>query len=106
ENFNGYFDASGELDARYTESYARYGLSGSGRGWSAVDERFDLTKEPHEPFRFGWIVEIDPHRPKARPRKRTMLGRFKHEGSTTSLSADGRVVVYMGDDERGDYIYK
>src|SRR5699024_11017174 len=26
ENFNGYFDASGRLDSRYAESYARYGI--------------------------------------------------------------------------------
>ena len=106
ENFNGYFDASGELDSRHTKSYERYGLDGEGRGWSDVDERFDLTKSPNEPFRFGWVVEIDPFRPNAKPRKRTMLGRFKHEGATTALTDDGRVVVYLGDDERGDYIYK
>ncbi|MGH3357633.1 MAG: PhoX family protein, partial [Nocardioidaceae bacterium] len=107
ENFNGYFDASGDLDAAYAESYERYGITGvDSRGWSAVDERFDLTAEPHESFRFGYIVEIDPHRPTSKPRKRTMLGRLKHEGATTALTNDGRVAVYMGDDEAGDYIYK
>ncbi|UYM03692.1 PhoX family protein [Solicola gregarius] len=106
ENFNGYFDASGDLDPAYADSYARYGLTGEGRGWSGVDDRFDLTTEPNEPYRHGYVVEIDPHRPNAKPRKLTMLGRFKHEGATTSLSEDGRVVVYLGDDERGDYIYK
>ena len=107
ENFNQYFDASGELDPRYAESYARYGISGTdSRGWSEVDERFDLTAEPHEPFRFGWIVEIDPYNPDSTPRKHTMLGRFKHEGANVALADDGRVVAYMGDDERGDYLYK
>ncbi len=107
ENFNQYFDKSGELDARYTESYARYGITGTGsRGWSEVDPRFDLTTEPHEPFRFGWIVEVDPSDPTATPRKHTMLGRFKHEGANVALADNGRVAVYMGDDERGDYIYK
>ncbi|MGZ8737195.1 MAG: PhoX family protein [Nocardioides sp.] len=107
ENFNQYFDKSGELDARYTESYARYGITGIGsRGWSEVDPRFDLTTEPHEPFRFGWIVEVDPGDPDATPRKHTMLGRFKHEGANVALADNGRVAVYMGDDERGDYIYK
>jgi secreted PhoX family phosphatase len=106
ENFHGYFDATGNLDPRYTTSYERYGLTGAGRGWSVADERFDLTVEPHEPFRFGWIVEIDPYDPKARPVKRTMLGRLKHEGANIRISANGHAVAYMGDDERGEYLYK
>lgn len=106
ENFNQYFDASGPLDARYTAAYARYGITGSGRGWSEVDPRFDLTTEPHEPHRFGWIVEVDPFRPKSQPIKHTMLGRFKHEGANISIAPNGRAVAYMGDDERGDYLYK
>jgi hypothetical protein len=106
ENFNGYFDASGPLDTRYAESYARYGVSGRGRGWHEVEDRFDLTKEPHEPFRFGWIVELDPTDPRSTPRKHTMLGRFKHEGANVTIADTGHAVVYMGDDERGDYIYR
>ncbi len=106
ENFNQYFDKSGALDARYTAEYARYGITGSGKGWSEVDPRFDLTTDPHEPHRFGWIVELDPTNPKAAPRKHTMLGRFKHEGANIVISASGHAVAYMGDDERGDYIYR
>jgi uncharacterized protein len=107
ENFHQYFDASGDLDPRYAESYARYGITGEDtRGWSVADERFDLTTEPHEPFRFGWIVEIDPYSPKARPVKHTMLGRFKHEGANIRIAADRRAVAYMGDDEKGEYLYK
>jgi secreted PhoX family phosphatase len=109
ENFNQYFEASGSVDPAYAESYARYGITGDPedpRGWLAVDRRFDLTKEPHEPFRFGWVVEIDPSNPDSTPRKRTMLGRFKHEGANIAISKDGHAVAYMGDDERGDYIYK
>ena len=107
ENFNQYFGASGAKDARYATSYARYGITGSGdRGWKDVDPRFDLTAEPHEPFRFGWIVELDPLDPKSTPRKHTMLGRFKHEGANIQIAPDGRAVAYMGDDERGDYLYK
>ena len=107
ENFNQYFDRSGALDIRYATSYARYTVTGTGtRGWSEVDERFDLTTEPHEPFRFGWIVEIDPHDPTSTPRKHTMLGRMKHEGANVALSPDGHVVAYMGDDQVNEYLYK
>jgi secreted PhoX family phosphatase len=107
ENFNQYFERSGDLDPRYTESYARYGIDGSSsRGWASVDPRFDLTTEPHEPFRFGWVVEVDPYDPRSTPVKHTMLGRFKHEGANITIAPSGHAVAYMGDDERGDYLYK
>ncbi len=108
ENFNQYFDLpeGGTLDARYTAEYARYGINGKGRGWSEVELRFDLAAEPHEPHRFGWIVEVDPTDPTSTPVKHTMLGRFKHEGANIIISRSGRAVAYMGDDERGDYLYK
>ncbi len=109
ENFNQYFEASGAIDPAYAESYDRYGITATvedSRGWRHVDPRFDLTEEPHEPFRFGWIVEVDPYRPSSTPRKRTMLGRFKHEGANIAVDRSGRVAAYMGDDERGDYLYK
>ena len=79
--------------------------SGS-RRFDRVDERFDLSKHPNEVNRFGWVVEIDPFDPDSTPVKHTALGRFKHEGATTTLARDGRVVAYMGDDERFEYLYK
>ena len=107
ENFNQYFERSGTSPAEYEASYARYGINGSSaRGWASVDPRFDLSQEPNEPFRFGWIVELDPYDKDALPRKHTMLGRLKHEGANMALTDDGRAVAYMGDDERNDYIYK
>jgi len=107
ENFNQYFDRSGTVPEAYKASYARYGVTGSGsRGWSEVDDRFDLSKEPNEPFRFGWIVELDPYERDEAPRKHTMLGRVKHEGANIIVADNGQVVAYMGDDERGDYLYK
>jgi secreted PhoX family phosphatase len=107
ENFNGYFRDAGTPPAVQAEAYRRYGVTGGkGRGWERVDPRFDTTNEPNEPNRFGWIVELDPSDPTSAPRKLTALGRMKHEGATTALADDGRVVVYMGDDERFDYTYK
>ncbi|WP_149183573.1 PhoX family protein [Streptomyces sp. TRM49041] len=102
ENFNQYF-AHGS-----TPADKRYGI-GSGateRKWERFDRRFDAAQEPNEPHRFGWVVELDPYDPESTPRKRTALGRFKHEAAQPRLTDDGRPVVYMGDDERFDYFYK
>ncbi|WP_410537714.1 PhoX family protein [Streptomyces sp. KL2] len=109
ENFNQYFaNAASVADPDVKARLARYGMSGgaSGRKWERFDDRFDLTKEPNEANRFGWVVEVDPYDPDSVPRKRTALGRFKHEAAEPRLTADGRPVVYMGDDERFDYFYK
>ena len=103
ENFNGNFSNGG-----YNVAQARYGLSANGFGyrWHEHDPRFDVLEEPNEPNRFGWVVEIDPYDPRSVPVKRTALGRIKHEGATVTLAKDGRAVVYTGDDERFEYIYK
>ncbi len=106
ENWNGYFSAP-EAPEDQQDAYDRYGITGStGRAWEKVDPRFDLTREPNEVNRFGWIVEVDPTDPRSTPRKHTALGRTKHEAATTAVADDGRVVVYLGDDERFDYLYK
>lgn len=108
ENWNGYFgtDAPDWMAAR-TPLEARYGVSanGSGYGWHRAEPRFDLAKNRNEINHFGWVVEIDPFNPKATPVKRTALGRIKHEGATC-VESRGRVVVYTGDDENGEYLYK
>jgi hypothetical protein len=74
--------------------------------WFRFDERFDLARHPHEAHRFGWVVEIDPMDPASTPVKRTALGRKSTESATCTQARDGRVVVYMGDDARFEYLYK
>ncbi len=104
ENFNGYFKGL----QTPSPDHKRYGINEKGAGyrWHEFDERFDVSMHPNESNRFGWVVEIDPWNPDKPPIKRTGLGRFKHEGATLTMAQDGRVVVYMGDDERFEYIYK
>jgi len=107
ENFNGYFSAS-DPNEKLNPIFKRYGVKHTDRGfrWATTDERFDVSKHPNEPNRHGYIVEIDPLDPTSTPKKRTALGRFKHENAEVVLADDGRVVVYMGDDERGEFLYK
>ncbi|WP_349370676.1 PhoX family phosphatase [Salinarimonas sp.] len=112
ENFNGYFGSTEPVQDQkpnaLVDGYARYGIGPDGWGYDyhKWDARFDTFKNPNEPHRAGWVVEIDPANPDAMPVKRTALGRFKHENAAVALAPDGRVVVYMGDDERGEFLYK
>ena len=107
ENFNGYFSSSVET-LKLSTAQQRYGIGHKdwGSNWSSVDERFDIYKHPNEANRVGYIVEIDPSNPDSIPRKRTALGRFKHENAELVLSKDRYVVVYSGDDERGEFLYR
>ncbi|WP_376087943.1 PhoX family phosphatase [Roseomonas sp. CCTCC AB2023176] len=107
ENFNQYFGGAAAESGPQAESYKRLGIVPNATyAWGRFEQRFNLDQEPNEPNRFGWVVEFDPYDPSSVPVKRTALGRFKHEGCTHAVSADGRVVFYMGDDERNDYVYK
>lgn len=117
ENFTDYFgigdrqeDQADYPDDEYRAGLQRYkGGTKSAAGdyrWDTHDTRFDWTEEPNEFNRHGWIVEIDPFDPHSAPKKLTALGRFKHENAALTLAADGRVVVYMGDDQRSEYLYK
>lgn len=106
ENFNFLFGSS---DPNYplTDEMKRYGVKH--KAWNRYelyDERFDIAKNPNEVNRHGWIVEIDPADPDSMPIKHTALGRFKHENAAVAYASDGRLVVYMGDDERGEFLYK
>ncbi len=107
ENFHGYFSSS-DPEVKVSPEFRRYGVGPKNWGyrWEMTDERFDIAKHPNEPNRAGYIVEIDPLDPKSTPKKHTALGRFKHENAEVVLAANGQVVVYMGDDERGEFIYR
>ncbi|MBV0892736.1 PhoX family phosphatase [Paracoccus sp. Z118] len=106
ENIHGYFEGTLPADHREAANYERLGLPADAYDWGKFHDRFDVSKEPNEPNRFGWIVEVDVNDPNSTPKKRTALGRFKHEGAESAVAPDGRVVFYLGDDERFDYVYK
>ncbi len=114
ENFDQYFgnydayEASADADPMVIEFHQRIPLPGgtSRRGWEIARQRFDLAENPTEPFRHGWVVEIDPFNPQSTPKKRTALGRFKHECATAIKANSGPLVVYSGDDARMEYVFK
>ncbi|TDC78115.1 PhoX family protein [Streptomyces hainanensis] len=105
---------------RGNEAQWRYGVQavGSARSagsagsagsadWSALDARFDVGLDDRLPHRFGWVLEhavADGGR-RGAPVKRTALGRMRHSGLAVAESR-GRAVVYTGDGEHGEYLYK
>ncbi len=106
ENINqGFY---GRLEGDEAESHRLMDIAdqSSRHPWHLVDDRFHINREPHEPNRFGWVVELDPYDPQRAPVKRTALGRFKHECATCTLTKDGRVVIYSGDDQEGEFLYR
>lgn len=107
ENFNGYFSAEDDAHEVSAE-LKRYGISAKDWGyrWAEADSRFDVAKNPNEPNRAGYVVEIDPTDATSTPKKRSALGRMKHENAECVVNNDGRLVIYMGDDERGEFLYR
>ena len=114
ENIQDFFKRTG---TERSEGELAYGLPNSygipkgwhtRYGWDQHDLRFDSDREDARNHfnRFGWVVEIDPRNPDRKPVKRTALGRCRHENAAVVVAPDGRVVVYMGDDERFQFIYK
>ncbi|MEM6649864.1 MAG: PhoX family phosphatase, partial [Pseudomonadota bacterium] len=106
ENFNKCFIGTLPKGHREAQNHQRYGVTGGAYPWGEYFDRYDISKDPNEPNRYGWVVEVDPMDPTSTPKKRTALGRFKHEGAETVIAPDGRLVIYMGDDQRFDYLYK
>ncbi|MEY3014893.1 MAG: hypothetical protein RIT45_3628 [Pseudomonadota bacterium] len=107
ENFDNHF--RGDIKGLPNEASLRRAYFENRKSWpwwGEHDPRFDVRQHPNEPNRFGWIVELDPYDPEEPVRKRTALGRFSHEAAGNALTPDGRVVVYMGDDKHGEYLYR
>ncbi|WP_183599686.1 PhoX family protein [Paenibacillus phyllosphaerae] len=78
--------------------------------WNTVlscEENFEeMAKAASLPeTHYGWVIEVDPF-DKSYLKKHTALGRFNHENTAMGLAADGRVVVYMGDDKKDACVYK
>jgi hypothetical protein len=109
ENFDQYFANNAQVLNDSVRQYnSRLGVSNgaSGRKWELFHSRFDLGQEPNEMNRFGYMVEIDPYDPTFVPKKRTALGRFKHEAASIVVTPSGKVAVYSGDDARFEYVFK
>lgn len=109
ENIQDYFSGDfSEADLQQRESHERFGMRVVNRiaAWPRFFDRWDMSKNPNEPLHAGWIVEIDPFDPESTPKKRTAIGRFKHEGCNLTINSDGYVVAYSGDDQVFEYIYR
>jgi len=109
ENFHQYFsNGAAVTNPALRRINTVYGMpEGNGEyPWARHHARFDMGKEPNEPNRFGWVLEFDPYQPQSTPKKRTALGRMRHEGCTIQVARSGHVVAYSGDDERFQYAYK
>ena len=129
ENWFGYFSRDAKDDAtrgakdKAVAALNRYGRragAASRHGWESAGSSDQYVRwnnsaiaaSAKEDYRnemntFGYIVELDPYKPGQALRKRTALGRMGHENVTFSKPVVGQPVVgYMGDDSRGEYIYK
>jgi secreted PhoX family phosphatase len=83
------------------DKYVRWNVSKTGVSPDGTD---DYRNEMNS---FGYMVEVDPYDKNQAIRKRTALGRFAHEMGVFGLAVPGKpLVVYQGDDSRGEYIYK
>lgn len=116
ENWAGYFK-SDTRTGKEAIAMGRYGIKStfSNYGWESVYPQFSATitgDDATADYRNiantqGYVVEIDPFDPLSTPIKRTSMGRFAHEtASLGKLTAGKPVVFYMGDDAKGEYIYK
>ena len=109
ENINDYFSGplSDQDEPLEGLNYKRYRMDNQPRyPFHRFDERFQIGLNPNEPNRFGWVVEYDPKKPDSTPVKRTSLGRFMREAATVVHNDTGHIVIYSGDDNYFEYMYK
>lgn len=130
ENWFGYFTRSATDDAarnndKSVTSLKRYGRNqgvASRHGWETggIDDKYQrwnnsktgTSANGSDDYRnemngMGYIVEIDAYDKTRTAKKRTALGRFAHESAAFGKVEAGKPIsVYMGDDSRGEYIYK
>ena len=74
--------------------------------WEYADPRFDAAVNPNESLKFGWIVELDPFDPAQATEKTHGARPDQARKRDYDLAGDGRAVVYMGDDQQFEYLYK
>jgi secreted PhoX family phosphatase len=129
ENWAGYFFRDAKDDERRGKNskqvlallrYGRKAGAASRHGWEsagtadtysrwnngalAVDAKSDYRNEMNT---FGYVIEMDAYDSRLAVRKRTGLGRFAHESVSFAKPVPGQsIVAYMGDDSRGEYIYR
>ncbi|WP_226467069.1 PhoX family protein [Hydrogenophaga taeniospiralis] len=128
ENWYGYFFRDAQDDDRrkkdkQVQALKRYGRKAgeaSRHGWESAGAQDQyvrwnngaLAASAKDDYRnemntFGYVVEMDPYDKSQPVRKRTGLGRFAHESVAFAKPVAGQpIVAYMGDDARGEYIYK
>ena len=130
ENWAAFFARDAEDEDRRSEA-ENYALARYGRPpgtpqayqWNTVRDGSDryrrwntsvtgASSDGHDDYRHeihgqGYMTEIDPYDPQSVIQKRTAMGRFAHEGAAFSRPRAGEsLAVYMGDDAKGEYIYK
>lgn len=82
-----------------------YRLNGKRTYRTATISNLEWYKHyPFPPEHYGWVVEVNPHTKSAK--KLTALGRFAHESATCVKAKDGTPVVYSGDDDEDQCLYK
>ena len=130
ENWFGYFTRGAADDAargndKSVTSLKRYGRNqgaASRHGWETggADDKYQrwnnsktgASANGSDDYRnemngMGYIVEIDAYDKTRMAKKRTALGRFAHESAAFGKAVVGQPLsIYMGDDSRGEYIYK